>query len=130
MNPKIARIPLLLTAIGLAVCGSGVTASAHEHHHHPLAAPSHATDAREEAIKPRIPDVVLTDQNGRPRHFYSDLVKGKLVLMNSIYTSCKGSCPMQTAIFNQVHKALGDRVGRDVQMISVSSIPRPTPQSV
>ena len=34
-------------------------------------------------IETHIPDVVLTDQHGKTHRFYTDLVKGKLVLMNS-----------------------------------------------
>jgi protein SCO1/2 len=78
---------------------------------------------RAERIETNIPDIVLVDQNGELRRFYSDLVEGKIVLMNAVYTSCAGTCPMQTSIFASVQRHLGDRVGRDVQMISVSLDP-------
>ncbi|MEQ8766926.1 MAG: SCO family protein [Planctomycetota bacterium] len=82
-----------------------------------------AAPMREERIETDIPDVELVDQHGRTHRFYSDLIQGKLVLMNAIYTSCAGTCPMQTSIFSSVQKHLGDRVGQDVQMISVSLDP-------
>ena len=72
---------------------------------------------------PQIPDPVLVDQNGERHRFYTDLVKGKLVLMNSIFTSCPGTCPAQTAIFAQVQQLLADRPGMNVQMLSVSLDP-------
>jgi cytochrome oxidase Cu insertion factor (SCO1/SenC/PrrC family) len=92
----------------------------HEDHQPPPSSPTPAAD-RDPA--PQIPDRVLIDQDGKPRRFYTDLVKGKLVVMNSIFTSCPATCPVQTAIFAQVQRMLGDRVGRDVQMISVSLDP-------
>jgi len=67
--------------------------------------------------------VVLIDQHGKPRHFYRDLVKDKVVLINAIYTSCAATCPIQSTIFKHVQMTLGDRVGQDVQMISVTLDP-------
>lgn len=70
-----------------------------------------------------LPDVELVDQNGNPVRFYSDLVQGKLVLMNAIYTTCSGTCPMQTSIFAGVQRRLEKRGADHVQMISISLDP-------
>jgi protein SCO1/2 len=94
-----------------------------EHHQHHLHGEPAAPAASERALEPRIPDPVLVDQHGERHRFYSDLVKGKLVLMNSIYTTCPGTCPVQTAIFSQVQRKLGERAGSEVQMLSVSLDP-------
>ena len=107
-------------------------APASEHAHHADHGDHHAghgdhgvadAPARQEDLRPQIPDTVLVDQNGREHRFYTDLVKGNLVLMNAIYTSCQGSCPIQTTVFARVQKLLGDRLGKDVRMISVSLDP-------
>ncbi len=45
------------------------------------------------------PDVEAMDQDGKPLHFYSDLIKGKKVIVNFIFTSCTYICPMQGASF-------------------------------
>jgi len=104
----------------------------HEHGGHGHGAHEHegyghegrpATPTLQKRIKPNIPDTVLIDQNGRKHRFYTDLVKGKTVLMNAVYTSCPGVCPIQTSVFARVQGLLGDRVGKDVQMISVSIDP-------
>lgn len=88
------------------------------------APPAPKVEPRVEPVPgPQIPDIALTDQNGKRHRFYTDLVKGKLVIMNAIFTSCGGSCPVQTQIFAGVARRLGDRVGKDVQMISVSLDP-------
>ena len=71
----------------------------------------------------RIPDSVVYDQNGRKLNFYTDLVKGKTVVINFIFTTCKTVCPPLTATFRQVQQRLGERVGRDVEMISISVDP-------
>lgn len=74
-------------------------------------------------IETDIPDVVLTDQFGKTHRFYTDLVKGKLVLMNSIYTSCAGTCPMQTTVFAGAQHRLRNRLGENFSMISITLDP-------
>jgi cytochrome oxidase Cu insertion factor (SCO1/SenC/PrrC family) len=71
----------------------------------------------------QIPDAMVYDQDGKPLRFYSDLVKGKTVAINFIFTTCTTICPPLTATFRKVQQELGDRVGRDVQLISVSVDP-------
>jgi len=74
------------------------------------------------------PDVPLTTQDGKTVHFYSDLLKGKMVVINFIYTKCTDSCPMETAKLAHVQRLLGDRVGRDIFFYSISIDPeRDTP---
>ena len=107
----------LSLAVYLSVHAQDKDHNHHNQHQH------NATQPSEELVKPAFPDTILVDQDGNKHHFYSDLIKGKLVLMNSIYTSCEGSCPVQTAIFARTRQILGDRVGRDVQMISISLDP-------
>jgi protein SCO1 len=77
------------------------------------------------------PDVPLVTQDGNTVHFYSDLLKGKMVVINFIYTKCADSCPMETAKLAQVQRLLGDRVGRDVFFYSISIDPqRDTPAAL
>ena len=69
------------------------------------------------------PNVTLTTQNGAPVRFYDDLVKGKIVAINLIYTTCKYACPLETARLSQVAKLLGERMGRDVFFYSITIDP-------
>src|SRR6185436_20548885 len=41
----------------------------------------------------RIPNTRIYDQNGKQLNFYDDLVKGKTVAINFIFTTCTASCP-------------------------------------
>src|SRR5436305_369947 len=79
--------------------------------------------AAEETTQLVIPDVAVVDQEGRPVRFYSDLVHGKVVMMNFVFTTCTTICPPLGATFAKVRKLLGERAGRDVQLISVSIDP-------
>jgi cytochrome oxidase Cu insertion factor (SCO1/SenC/PrrC family) len=73
--------------------------------------------------KMTIPDVELLDQDGRKVRFYTDLVKGKTVAVQFIFTTCTTICPPLGATFARVQKELGERAGRDVRLISVSVDP-------
>jgi len=74
------------------------------------------------------PNVPLITQDGTVVHFYDDLLKGKKVAINLIYTSCKLECPLETARLVQVQRLLGDRVGKDLFFYSISIDPeRDTP---
>jgi protein SCO1 len=70
-----------------------------------------------------IPDVELLDQDGRTVRFYSDLVRGRVVAVNFIFTTCTTVCPPLGATFARVQKELGARAGRDVHLISISVDP-------
>jgi protein SCO1 len=69
------------------------------------------------------PNVTLTTQDGATVHFYDDLLKGKIVAIDLIYTTCKFACPLETARLAQVQKLLGDRMGKDVFFYSITIDP-------
>src|SRR5690348_1409130 len=69
------------------------------------------------------PNVVLTTQDGVKVHFYDDVIKGKSVVIDLIYTTCQDACPLETARLAQVQKMLGDRVGKDIFFYSISIDP-------
>ena len=75
------------------------------------------------------PNASLTTQDGKVVRFYDDLLKGKSVAINLIYTHCSASCPLETAKLTQVQRILGDRVGKDIFFYSISIDPtRDTPE--
>lgn len=69
------------------------------------------------------PNVALTDQNGQTLRFYDDIIRGKIVSINFIFTSCADICPLDTAQLRRVQQILGDRVGRDIHMYTISVDP-------
>jgi protein SCO1/2 len=77
------------------------------------------------------PNTELMTQDGKKVHFYDDLIKGKIVAINLIYTNCEYSCPLETARLAQVQKMLGERVGKDIFFYSISIDPvRDTPAAL
>ena len=69
------------------------------------------------------PNVPVIDQNGRTLNFYDDVIKGKIVVISFIYTSCQDLCPLTTAKMAQLEDKLDGAVGRDLFFISMSVDP-------
>ncbi len=71
----------------------------------------------------KVPDLLLTDQDGRKVRFYSDLIQDKVVVLNFVYTSCYYRCTRQGKIFSDLQSLLGERLGKSVILISVTTDP-------
>jgi protein SCO1 len=85
-------------------------------------APSAAQSAGSSAEK-YFTDVLLLNQDGEKMRFYSDLLQGKTVIINSFFATCQGSCLPITRNLEKVQEALGDRLGKDARIISISVDP-------
>jgi protein SCO1/2 len=70
------------------------------------------------------PNIELTTQDGRKVKFYDDLVRGKIVAIDLMYTTCVDACPLETARLAQVQRMLGDRVGKDIFFYSITIDPQ------
>jgi len=70
------------------------------------------------------PNVELTTQDGKTVRLYDDLLKGKSVAINLIFTECTDVCPLETATLVQLKRHLGDRVGKEIFFYSISIDPK------
>ena len=73
---------------------------------------------------PYYTNVELTTHEGKKVRFYDDLIKGKIVILNFMYTLCGEICPGMTDNLVEVQRRLGDRVGRDVFIYSFTLQPQ------
>lgn len=69
------------------------------------------------------PNHSLLTHDGREVRFYDDLMWRKIVVINMFYAQCTGICPTTTTNLVAVQKALGDLVGRDIHMYSLTLKP-------
>lgn len=77
-----------------------------------------------EMIRQRyFPNVVLTTHEGKKVRFYDDLLKDKIVLINMMYAQCEGICVPVTMNLKKVQELLGNRMGRDIFIYSISLKP-------
>jgi protein SCO1 len=90
----------------------------------PSSAPSEPQSSVPKAMGPEyFPNVALRTHEGKEVRFYDDLIKDKVVLINFMYARCEGICPGNTANLRKVQKLLGEVVGREVFMYSITLRP-------
>lgn len=124
----------------LALCPAHAARAQHRHAHDTPSPPAAAAPPGERAT-PRpgavtvgpaqveIPDLTVSDQDGRRLRLYTDLLKGKVVVLSFFFTSCQDVCPMQGKSLANLQARLGERAGRDVFLVSISKDPvTDTPQ--
>jgi protein SCO1 len=76
-----------------------------------------------------LPDIDVQDQDSVNRLFVTDVMGGKLVAINFIFTTCTAVCPTQSLILRKLQDQLGNELGKDFSLISVSIDPqKDTPQ--
>jgi protein SCO1/2 len=82
--------------------------------------PAQATESQAQKY---FTDTVLINQNGEKMRFYTDLMKGKTVIIDSFFATCQGSCLPMNRNLEKIQEALGDRLGKDANIISISVDP-------
>lgn len=68
-------------------------------------------------------NALLRTHENKEVRFYDDLIRGKQVLMNLMYATCEGACPLVTSNLVKVHEALKNRMGKDLFMYSMTVKP-------
>src|ERR1051325_1899561 len=119
-------ITLILLAAGFSAThncfaqSQGVPRAPPQPHDH-----SHIMKGSEEASPAQkyFTDVELLNQNGEKVRFYTDVLQGKTVVVNAFFTTCTSVCPPMNRNMERIQEALGDRVGKDVFLVSISVDP-------
>jgi len=130
---ELATIVLLKTVFAL-VLGFALVASVSAHDLQPIdphaqhkqvaAAQSNMAMARIE-----LPDgISMLNQFGDKVNLRKDVIGDKIVAINFVYTTCTTVCPVVSSIFTMVQKSIGERMGKDVALITITVDPtRDTP---
>jgi len=134
---------LVVVTVSALICGAGLQASAQHRHPVPVApadakppaaqqlpaSPQGSPQSTESAAQKYFGDVELLNQDGVKLRFYSDLLKGRTVVIIPFFTTCTNICPPMNATMERIQDALGDRLGKQVFLISISVDPATdTPQ--
>jgi len=114
------------------LAGAALTASAawsqdgHEHHAHHAAQVPAAAPPGAAAVSLR--DLPLVDRDGRRVRLVSDVLDGRIAVINFVYTTCTTVCPVTSATFARLQTELGERLGDEVVLVSITVDPlRDTP---
>lgn len=124
----------LVSAIVAALFGAA-NASAHSEHHKaaggaeaaqppvtPIAGKGGSGSAPD--ARSYFTDLELQTQDGRKVRFFSDVLEGRTVLINVIFTNCEDACPLITKRLNEVREQIPELFGKQVHFVSLSSDPK------
>src|SRR5215475_3820168 len=112
---------------GLLVALSPIASVAHDH-----ASPSPGGNTpqepgmqslRQEKARSYFTDLPVIAQDGKERRFCSDILKDKVVLIYLFFTHCEATCPVINQTLANVQNLLGDRLGTDIVLISITTDP-------
>ena len=82
-----------------------------------------ATDTSSSAAEKYFSDVELINQDGQKMRFYTDVLKDKVVIINTFFITCTNICPPMNRNMEKIQDALGDRLGKDAFLVSISVDP-------
>ena len=88
-----------------------------------VAAQTAGSDASENPAERYFTNVELVNQDGETMRLYRDLLEDKVVVIDTIFTECTGICPVMSKTFQKIQDHVGDRLGEDVHLISISVDP-------
>ena len=106
----------LLTMAAIVLSVSGAVAAADR------SAPPSGTD--NSAAREYFTDLPLLTHRGEKVRFYSDVVADRVVLISGFYTNCTSVSPRQNLILSRLQTLLGERLGKDVVIVSITIDPQ------
>lgn len=76
-----------------------------------------------------VPDFTLLDQDGKPFRITS--ARGKIILVTFVFTTCPDVCPLLSAKFAAIQRALEERKMNEYLLLSITTDPeRDTPSAL
>lgn len=127
---------MCLSAMALAWAVNGFAAEPQTTPQSVATAPARGASAAskaspEEAARNYFTDLEVVTQNGRHVRFFSDVLKGHVVVISFVQTQCKNACPMVTQKLTLVRDLLEGQLGQPVQFVSISLNPaQDTPEAL
>jgi protein SCO1/2 len=113
------RLVLMTILAGVLLASSPASRAQAVTHHHPEPA---ARSVRVSSAEYAVPDIWLLRQDGKRVLLNSELDDGRPVVLNFIFTTCPGICPLMSRTFAQFQDRLGVDRNR-VHMMSISIDP-------
>ena len=74
-------------------------------------------------LRQHFPNIQLVNQDGKKLRFYDDLIRGKIVIIQFMFTSCDRLCPMVTPNLVKIQKELQKQAPGEVNLVSISVDP-------
>jgi protein SCO1/2 len=80
-------------------------------------------DVEAKPTRVKLHDLALLDQDGRKHRFASEVIGDRIVVIDTIFTTCGLICPILSSIFMDLQDELGGLLGKEVVLVSISVDP-------
>ena len=121
-----SRVPIVTVFVLLFLSTIAMGQENDPHAHHKAMAKKGGDQAF--SMELDLPDAELVTQDGEAVRLASDVIGDRIVVVDFIYTTCTTVCPVLSAVLSQVQAKLGERLGTDVLLVSITVDPnRDTP---
>jgi protein SCO1/2 len=118
----------LAAAAALVLAPAVRAAEDHSHHHHHHHEQKPAAQEKPSSVQVKYGDAQLLTQEGRKLKLKSEVFADRIVVLDFAYTSCTTVCPVLSAVLVKVQDQLGDKSGKEVQLVTITVDPaRDTP---
>lgn len=125
MKPSI--LASLAAAAALVLAPAARAAEDHSHHHHHQEQKP-AAQEKPSSVQVKYDDTVLVTQDGKKLKLKSEVFANRIVVLDFAYTTCTTVCPVLSAVLAKVQDQLGDKSGKEVQLVTITVDPaRDTP---
>lgn len=129
LTSAILALAVGILGLGCLVVPAGVAAADEDPHARHREMMQRKKDMAAQSVTVKLPEGTLVNQAGESVDVAADMVGDAIVVVDFIYTTCTTVCPVLSAIMLQVQAAVGDRLGDDVRLVSISVDPlRDTPE--
>jgi cytochrome oxidase Cu insertion factor (SCO1/SenC/PrrC family) len=118
-SPVTPELPATRVEAGLSPAGATPSANATDC----CKTETPGTQEGEPAERLQVPDVTLVNQDGKPVRLTADLIGRRVVVVNFLFTTCTTSCPLLGGKFGELQHQLGDKLGAEYGLISISVDP-------
>lgn len=88
-----------------------------------LPSPALAQEKSQSPAENYFTNTELINQKGERMRFYQDVIKNKVVVINTFFTSCTTSCPVLFRNMGKIQEAFASNVGKELFLISISVDP-------
>ena len=68
-------------------------------------------------------NVELTNQKGERMRLYQDILKDKVVVINTFFASCRSACPSVNRNLERIQEAFAENLGKDLFLVSITVDP-------
>jgi len=113
-------LSLLVLLTGFAVTAMAADKDPHAHHREMM---KKSQPERGEQASVDVPDMTLLTQDGDAMKLASEVMADRIVVVDFVYTTCTTVCPVLSAILSQVQREVGERLGKDVVLVSITVDP-------